>query len=211
VFLERSLQTENGARRALSRLGEDVAVRLALAAVLAALWLVPAAVGGPLLDRAVTALQSDPVYVDPQAGSAVSPAEADRLRAEIEAQGDGPIFVAVLSQATLAETSGDADGLLQRLRQLVGRGGVYAIAVGDDVRADSTDLASGEAGRLATEALDANRSDGPAAVLLDLVDRVGAARRGDTGGGGSGVGWWPLPVVAVVALLALLGFRRRRK
>jgi hypothetical protein len=201
-------------QRAATSIGydrHDEAVRLALAAVLAALWLAPVAAGGPLLDRAVAGLQSDPVYVEPGAESAVAPPDAERLRAEIDAQGGGPVFVAVLTEATLTETGGEPDGLLQRLRQLVGRGGVYAVAVGDDLRADSTDLGSGEAGRLATQALDAKRSDGTTAVLLDFVDRVGAVRRGDTGGGGSSVGRWLLPVVVGVALLGLLGLRRRRK
>jgi hypothetical protein len=187
----------------------DVAVRLVLAAVLAALWLAPAAAAGPLLDRAVTGLESDPVYVDPQAERALSAGDAERLRAEIEANGGGPVYIAVLPEATLAEAGGEANGLLQRLQQLVGRGGAYAVVVGNHFRAGSTDLASGEAGRLATQALEAKRSDGVTAVLLDFVDRVGAARRGDTGGG-SNVGWWPLLVVAGVALLAFRGFRRRR-
>jgi hypothetical protein len=80
----------------------DVAVRLVLAAVLAALWLAPAAAAGPLLDRAVTGLESDPVYVDPQAERALSAGDAERLRAEIEANGGGPVYIAVLPEATLA-------------------------------------------------------------------------------------------------------------
>jgi hypothetical protein len=199
----------------ISPFGQDGAVKRLLLAALLALWLVPAASAGPLLDTAVTALQSDPVYVDPQAERAISAADADRLRAEIESNGGGPIYVAVLSDATLAEAGGDAGGVLQRLQQLLGRGGAYAVVAGNHFRAGSTDLATGEAGRLATQALDAKRSDGVAAVLLDWVDRVGAARRGGTGGGGSGgsgsnYGWLGIAVVAVLGFLGLRAFRRRR-
>jgi hypothetical protein len=50
---------------------------LLLASATAALVLVPAAQAGPIIDRAVAALNSDPVYVDPAAELAPSSSDQD--------------------------------------------------------------------------------------------------------------------------------------
>ena len=182
-------------------------MRLAVV-VLVALVLVPAAAAGRYVDRAASALASDPVYVDPAATYHV---DAGALRREIEARGDGPIYIAVLPAAALAEGGGAATGVIDELRRSLGRRGVYAAVVGNHFRAESSDLARGRAGKLATAAFDAHRSDGVQAVLLDFVDRVGAARRGDATGGGSGFNWWWVFVPVVVLSLIYRAVQRRRR
>jgi hypothetical protein len=61
------------------------------------------------------------------------------------------------------------------------------VVVGRHFRAGSEGvLPPGVVGRLATEALDAHRSDGVAATLTDFVNRVAAARHNGTTPGGNG-------------------------
>src|SRR4051794_8653607 len=183
-------------------------MRLALI-VLLALALAPVANAGESIDRAASSLANDPVYIDPASTYHV---DAAALRSEIESNGDGPIYIAVLSAAALAEGGGDATGVIDQLHTALGRRGVYAAVVGNHFRAESTDLSGGQAGKLATAAFNAHRSDGVQAVLLDFVDRVGAARGGDSsGGGGGGFSWWWLIVPAIIAFLILRSVRSRRR
>lgn len=74
-----------------------------LVVLLAALALAPSALAGPIVDRAASALASDPVYVDPAATKTITPAQAARVRDEIRTRGDGPIYIAVLPAAALDE------------------------------------------------------------------------------------------------------------
>src|SRR6476661_1440923 len=140
------------------------------------------------LDDAAAALRSSPVYVAPGAKPGLSAAEQQRLRGAI-ANADTPVFVAVVPASALDETGGDADLFVRRLYDAEGQPGTYAVVAGNRFRAGSSTLKSGQAGELATKAIDAHRSDGVGATLVDFVDRVGAAERGgSSGGGGSGSG-----------------------
>ena len=166
--------------------------RLAWAAtVAAALVAAPAAAAGPIVDRAVKALNTNPVYVDPQAELAPN-LDPGRIRREIDTAGAGPVYVAVLPRAAENEEGGNPDGVLQAIHHRLGRRGTYAVIVGPHFRAGSDGvLQQGVAGELATQALETQRARGATAVLVDFVDRVAAARtHGGTtdrgpGGGGS--------------------------
>ena len=191
---------------------------LLASATAAALVLVPAAQAGPIIDRAVAALNSDPVYVDPAAELAVSPADQDRLRRQIDSAGAGPVYIAILPTAAEPEAGGSPDGVLQAIHDALGRKGTYATVIGRHFRAGSDVLPPGVAGRLATEALAAHRGEGVTATLLDLVDRVAAERSGGgdggggggqpSGGGGAVIG---LLIAGVVAFLVFRAVRRRRR
>jgi len=181
-------------------------MRLAVVTLLALVF-VPVAGAGRYVDRAANALASDPVYVDPAATYEI---DAGALRREIEGRGDGPIYIAVLPAAALAEGGGAATGVIDELHRALGRRGVYGAVVGNHFRAESDDLASGQAGKLAKAAFNAHRSDGVQAVLMDFVDRVGAARRGESTGGG-GFSWWWVILPAIVAFLIFRAVQRRRR
>ena len=182
-----------------------------LIVVLVALALAPAAVAGPIVDRAAQALAGDPVYVDP-AASSVSQSDGGRLRAEIAAQGNGPIYIAVLPKAALAEAGDSAVGIADELHRILGRRGVYAVVAGNQFRAESTDLGSGTAGKLATDAFRAHHSAGVTPTLIDFVDRVGAKRSGKSSSGGvRSIGWWPIVFLGVIAFLIYRRFSRRKQ
>ena len=187
---------------------------LLASATAAALVLVPAAQAGPIIDRAVAALNSNPVYVDPAAELAVSPADQDRLRRKIDSAGAGPVYVAILPTAAEQEAGGSPDGVLQAIHDALGRKGTYAAVIGRHFRAGSDVLSPGVAGRLATEALAAHRGEGVTATLVDLVDRVAAERNGGgsggqpSGGGGAVIG---LLIAGAVAFLVFRAVRKRRR
>ena len=154
-----------------------------------ALALCSAAGAGERIDAAAAALRGNPVYVDPAAEPTISASDQQRLRETIDSAGAGPVYIAILSRAAEDETGGDPDGVLQAIHDGLGRPGTYAVVVGDHFRAGSEGvLPPGEAGRLATEALEAHRADGVTATLVDFVQRVAAARqageRGPSGDGG---------------------------
>jgi hypothetical protein len=191
---------------------------LLASATTAALVLVPAAQAGPIIDRAVAALNSDPVYVDPAAELAPSPADQNRLRAKIDSAGAGPVYIAILATTAEREAGGNPDGVLQAIHDGLGRKGTYAAVIGRHFRAGSDVLPPGVAGRLATEALAAHRGQGVTATLVDFVDRVAAERSGGgngggsggqpSGGGGVGIG---LLIAGVVAFLLFRAVRTRRR
>jgi hypothetical protein len=190
---------------------------LIASAFAAALLVVPAAEAGPIIDRAVAALHSDPVYVDPAAELAPSAADQDRLRTKIDRAGAGPVYIAILPNAAELEGGGSPDGVLQAIHTGLRQKGTYAAVIGTHFRAGSDGvLPKGVAGRLATEALAAHRGAGVTATLLDFIDRVAAERRGGAGGGGgqpSGAGGVviALLIAAVVAFLLFQAVRRRRR
>ena len=182
-----------------------------LVVLLLALAFAPAAAAGTIINRAAQALANDPVYVDPSA-TTVSQADAEVLRREIASKGNGPIYVAVLPKAALAEAGGSAVGIADQLHRILGRRGVYAVVAGNQFRAESTDLGKGKAGKLAKEAFRAHHTEGVRPTLLDFIDRVGAARSGGgSGGGGRNFGWWPIVILAIVGFLVYRTIKRRRQ
>jgi hypothetical protein len=186
----------------------------------AALALAASARGGERIDAAVAALQSNPVYVDPDAQLAISGADQDRVRAAIDTSGAGPVYIAILPLAAENETGGNPDGVLQGIHDGLHRRGTYAVIVGRHFRAGSDGvLAQGVAGQLATDALNAHRSDGTTATLVDFVNRVAAARRNGSAPTGTtnepGTGGGILIGLLVLGGLIFLGVhsiqRRRRQ
>ena len=179
----------------------------------------PAAALRGSLSQAADALRTDPVYVDERAEPGLSGGEAKRLREQIRGAGT-PIYVAVLPDRARDEAGGDASAALREVARAVGEPGTYAAVIGDSFRAGATEgiLPRGEAGRLASEALEAERSRGTAAVLGDFIRRVGQARSGggaDERGGGGGGGGFPALLVLLLgiplALFAYSRFKRRRQ
>jgi hypothetical protein len=183
------------------------------AAVAAALALGAAAQAGERIDAAVAALQSSPVYVDPDAELAIGGADKARLLATIDSAGAGPVYIAILPSAAENETGGNPDGVLQAIHDGLNRRGTYAVVVGRHFRAGSDGvLAQGVAGKLATDALNAHRTDGATTTLIDFVHRVAAARQnGAVPGGGTnnepGTGGGVLIGLLVLGGLTFLGFR----
>jgi hypothetical protein len=187
------------------------AIRFVLPLVLA-LAFAGSATAGPIVDRAATALQSNPVYVDPAAERSITPAQAERLRTAIETTGHGPIYIAVLPNAALNEAGGDAVGVADELYRELGNPGVYGVVAGGHFRALSTDLGRGKAGKLAAQAFKAHQDEGIAATLVAFVDRVGADRTGDGGGGRSfgNIGLFPILLIGGILFFGYRKLRRRR-
>lgn len=194
---------------------------LLVASAATALVLVPAAAAGPRIDAAIEALRGDPVYVAPDAELRINADDERRLRQKIDAAGAGPVYIAILPQAAEDEAGGDPDGVLQAIHDGLDRPGTYAVVVARHFRAGSDGvLGPGLAGRLATEALDANRGEGVTATLLDFIDRVATAQRegGDGGGGGNGgdpSGGGSVLIGVLIAggagFLLLRAYRKRRR
>jgi hypothetical protein len=160
-------------------------------------------------------LRSTPVYSDPDAERALSENEVERLREAIRENDAGPLYLAVLPASAADEAGGDPEAATRELALSVGEPGTYAAVIGDSFRAgDLGDvLPEGAAAALATEALDAQRGGGVAAVLEDFIRRVGAVRRGgDAPGSSEGGGGFPVWLVVLLAIpLALFGVSRWRR
>jgi hypothetical protein len=190
-------------------------MKLLAAAASAALVAVAPAVGATVLDPAVASLRGDPVYVSPEA-QLISDEDAVELRKQIGRDANGPVFIALLPASAKDEVNGSATEVALWLGRQVGTPGVYAVVVGNEFRAVSTDLGTGRAGALATEAFEANRDD-VFGVLSDFVRRVGEARLG-SGAGAAAAGdrdgsrfWLVGLAVGGAALLTVLFVRRRRR
>src|SRR3954463_2018924 len=167
------------------------------------------ATAGAIVDRAATALQSNPVYVDPSAEKTITAAQAERLRTEIETTGHGPIYIGVLPNAALSEAGGDAVGVADELARQLGNPGVYAVVAGGHFRSLSTDLGRGKAGKLAAQSFDAHHDDGIAATLSDFVDRVGAERSGKGDGRSFGsIGLFP---ILLIGGILFFGYRKLKQ
>jgi uncharacterized membrane protein YgcG len=165
--------------------------RVLAVAVATALALTANAGAGERIDAAVAALKTSPVYVDPNAELAIGRSDLARLRAAIDRSNAGPVYIAILPLAAEDETGGNPDGVLQAVHDGLKRDGTYAVVVGRHFRAGSEGvLRPGVAGRLATEALDAHRSEGVTATLIDFVHRVATARKngGSPPNNGTGTG-----------------------
>ena len=169
------------------------------------------ATAGAILDRAATALQNNPVYVDPSAEKSITAAQAEQLRTEIETKGHGPIYVAVLPNAALDEAGGDATGIAFELHRQLGNPGVYAVVAGGHFRALGSDLGGGKTAKLATQAFNAHHSDGIAATLVDFVDRVGAERSGKGGSKSfSHIGLFPILLIGGILFFGYRKLKLRR-
>jgi hypothetical protein len=189
-------------------------LRLLLLLTVAALALPSVAAAGPILDRTAEALSSNPVYVDPQADTTISEAEAEQLRGRIEASDAVPLYIAIVPRAARNEAGGDATEFLRLLARRLDRRGTYAVVVGGQFRAGSNVLPKGAAARVATEAFEQHSDEGLAPTLLAFVDRVAAERRGGGEGGSddsSGGNVFPILVAAGAAVGGFLLLRRRRR
>jgi hypothetical protein len=175
---------------------------------------------GSQLDATVQALRSAPIYSAPNAELGLSSADQGRVERAIARDEPGPIYIAVLPDSARAEAGGDTTELVREIGTSLRRPGTYVVLAGGQLRAASTLLARGEAGRSAGKALEAHRGEGATAVLTDLVHRVAQARKSDSGGGsaGPGAGSGGSSVLALLGLLAVGGgafafarSRRRRR
>lgn len=169
----------------------------ALAVVVAALALAPAATAGLTLPQVAQKLETNAVYVAPDAEVRV---DASRVRREIDAVDAGSVYVAVLP-----DRAGDPTEVLRTLIDDVGRNGTYAVIVGKHFRAGS-DVVKG-AGDLATAAIDAHGDEGATPTLVDFVDRV-ADRKQHPDGTPSGAGW-AFPALLLLGLVLFLATRSR--
>src|SRR5256886_17697788 len=86
---------------------------LLASAFAAALVFVPGGQAGPIIDRAVAALHSGPLYVDPAAVLAPSAADQNPLRQEIDSARAGPVYIAILPKSAGIAAGGRPDGALQ--------------------------------------------------------------------------------------------------
>src|SRR3954471_6273256 len=84
--------------------------RFLAVALLLCLLLPGRALAGPILDRAVSCLQTQPVCVDPAVKHEFSESEADALTQRIESEHAGPMYVAVLPEAAKCAAGGGAGG-----------------------------------------------------------------------------------------------------
>jgi hypothetical protein len=222
----------------LSGLGLSVAGRrLALAGAIVAVALAGAApsyalpgAGSSPIDDAVQSLRSSPIYVDSRAEEHLSPADIERVKDRIAGAHAGPMYIAVLPASAAQAAGGDPTATLRLVARELVRRGVYVGVIGTSFRAGATpgQLPARTVPKLATEAFTAHRSEGVTAVLLDFIDRVGAARSGGTAGGGGTAGntgstgggnsggpkaWWIVLLIAgaVGGVLGLVLHRRRRR
>ncbi len=165
---------------------------------------VPGAAAQSAVDRAAQALENDPVFVDPQAENALAEGEADALRRRIEAEAPGVLRIAILPGS-----AGDPRPIAGELRSRVG--GSVGVVAGNSLAVDG----SAEIEAAATAAVEGNRGEGAAAVLLDFVDRVGGAGTsgGTDGGDGGGVGAGGIILLGLAGAggAAVLASRRRRR
>jgi hypothetical protein len=153
------------------------------------------------IDEAVQGLKSSPVYVDPRSRDVLSPDEATRIAREIDVKDAGPMYIVVMPGSVADTVGGDPVGVLREIQSRLGRPGTYAGIIGSHFRAGATGgiLERGEAGKLANEAFKAHNGEGASAVLMDFVDRVGAARNGGDGSSDGGSNTGGLIVLGVLA------------
>lgn len=184
-----------------------------LTAVVAGTLLVisaPAASAAPDVSQAAAALRSgDPVYVDPAAENALSASETADLTQQVLDTGL-PIYVAVLPAS--AAGGGTGAETLVALKDAVALGGVYAVIVGDEFRAAST---NGTVTDLSTQAFREQRANGAYAVLSSFVDltaqRFGGTTSSGAEGGGAGAAVFLLILLAGGAIVVVVLVRRSRR
>lgn len=184
-------------------------MRALLVLLLASGFLVPeaSAHGGGIIKAALDGLRSgDPVYVAPTAIPTLETGEAMGLRERIAAAPE-PIYVAVLP-ADAQHELGTADEVLQAIVEGIGLDGTYAVVVGGQFRATSSDPGRRTA-ELERRWAERTSHEGPAAGLTGFVEELGTEEEGD----GRGSSWAfavLIPVFALLAVLATLVRARRR-
>ena len=191
--------------------------RLTAVALLAIALASTAAAQTPIIDRAAESARGRSVYVHPDTKQ-LTAAEAGRLERQIEQQGRGPIYIAILPARARSEADGTATGVVLELNRRVittNPPAVHAVVVGNQFRAVNRDIPAGD---LATAAFRAHRAEGVFAVLSDFVRRVGEARRApaavepETAEDEGGVPFWFLfsgAVAGAIGLYVLRWWRRR--
>jgi hypothetical protein len=187
-------------------------MRRALLLIPLLLLLAPAqARAGELIDRAVAGLESDNVYVDPDADPTLTSAQEAELRDRIVDERAGPMYVVVAPEEIAGEAGGDPTQALGEIAQGVRRNGTYVIVAGRRIRALSNVLDRGEAGELAAEAIEGNGGDAHA-ILLGFASLVGETRNGG-GGDSEGAGTGGLILLGLLGAggAALLVGRRKRR
>jgi hypothetical protein len=199
--------------------GSRPAARLVAATLLALVVLALAA--GPA--AAVTAaevaakLRESPVYRDSDAEANIS---VNQVRDHVSESGT-PIYIAILPASARDGYGGSVTELGRAISNELRRNGSYMIISGDQYAAANFGgaISNDQAKALAAQAVDDHRND-PQAAVLQWVDQVGAAARGEpvaqSDGGGGGAGG-VIGTVAVLTVLAvgggalIFGMRRRRR
>ena len=158
--------------------------------------------GDAIIRAAAAGLRGDSVYVHPNAIPTLRADEAAELRDRIEDAG-GRTMVAVLPADALHEAR-DAETVVARIRDRVGRTGTYAVVVGGQFAATSTadDLGPAEGARLAREAFGERKSLAPTLyTLVELVREERAEERPPADEEGTN---WLIVAAAALALLGLV-------
>jgi hypothetical protein len=197
--------------------GSRASARRLIGAVLAALALAVVAAGPAAAATAAEVaaeLKQNSVYVDPDAEVDIS---KDRVLERVRQAGT-PIYIAVLPTSARDEFGGDPRELARAVANGVDRGGTYMVISGKRFEAASSTLDRGQATALANQAANDNRNN-PEAAVLQWVDGVSAAAKGepaaqsggDGGGGGVGIGTIAVLTALLVGGGALIFSSRRRR
>jgi hypothetical protein len=202
--------------------GNRPSARQWLGSILIALFLAVMAAGPAAASatpaEVAAALRKDPVYVDPEATADIS---AAAVRERVFDAGT-PIYIAVLPESARSGSGGSVTELGRAIANELRRNGTYMVVSGDQWAAANFGgaIPRGRAQELASQAVD-DHPDDPQAAVLQWVDGVAAAARGEpaaqSGGDGGGGAGGVIATVAVLTLLAvgggalIFGARRRRR
>jgi hypothetical protein len=199
--------------------GSRSAARWAVAAV-AALALLGMLASPALAAPAdvAAALRENPVYRDQAAEADIS---VDLVLDHIREAGT-PIYVAILPTSARDPYGGSVTELGRAIANELRQNGSYMVVSGNQWAAANYGgaISNDQAKTLASQAVDDHRND-PQAAVLQWVDQVGAAARGEpvgqAGGDGGGGAGGVIGAVAVLTALAvgggalIFGMRRRRR
>ena len=181
-------------------------MKRALVLAVVALVLAPAASahGDRLIREAANhlAMDDDSIYVHPDAIPKLEPDEVEELGTRMNDAGGG-IVVAILPADALHEAR-DADTVLERIVERVGREGTYVVVVGGQFQATSTpgDLGPAEGARLARDAYRERVGLAPTLnAFVDFVRQERERRRPAPAEDDDGTNW----LLVGAGVLALVG------